>query len=217
MEDIDLSELSGMVVNPFHPPRSGSDDPHQGVDFAYRLNGDSNALEGLPVGAVLEGEVVAVLNDRFPYGNAIMIETSLEGLANESIAKLQIPTPAPTRSPHPALTCPKEYLSSTWHTEKRSLYLLYAHLLEPVPYEPGEEISCGQMLGATGSTGNALNPHIHLEVRVGPTGAGFPSMAHYDTSATEEEMALYCTWRVSELFQLLDPMRLFDPNPLYED
>ena len=216
-EGIALSELPETVVNPYHPPPSGSDDPHQGVDFAYRLNGDSIALEGLPVGAVLEGEVVTVLNDRFPYGNAIMIETSLDDLAGDSIAQLQIPTPAPTRSPHPALTCPMEDLSSAWHAEKRSLYLLYAHLQEPVPYKTGEKIVCGQMLGATGSTGNALNPHLHLEVRVGPSGAQFPSMAHYDTSATEDEMAYYCTWRVSELFQLLDPMRLLDSNPLHED
>lgn len=210
LDGISLSQLSESIVNPFQPPRSGSDDPHQGVDFASRLNGDSIALEGFPVATVLDGEVVAVIDNRFPYGNAIMIETSLNDLSRESIIQLQIPTLAPTRGPHPALTCPMESFTSTFDSEERSLYLLYAHLQDAAPYELEEEIQCGQILGATGSTGNALNPHIHLEIRVGPSGARFQSMAHYDTSATEEEMAAYCVWRVSDQFQLFDPMQLLE-------
>jgi murein DD-endopeptidase MepM/ murein hydrolase activator NlpD len=90
----------------------------------------------------------------------------------------------------------------------RSLYVLYAHLQEPPSLKLSDAINCGRELGAIGDSGNALNPHLHVEVRIGPTGAKFPGMAHYDTSATSEEMANYCLWRVSGLFQLLDPMPL---------
>jgi murein DD-endopeptidase MepM/ murein hydrolase activator NlpD len=208
LDGISLEEIPDTIVNPYHPPNAGSDDPHQGVDFASRFDGDSFALEGYPVAAVLEGQVVSVLENRFPYGNAIMIEVALENLSRDTIVQLEIPTPAPTRSPHPSLTCPMEVFTSTLETDERSLYLLYAHLKDAAPYEPGEEIHCGQVLGATGSTGNALNPHLHLEVRVGPSDARFQSMAHYDTGATAEEMSFYCAWRVSDLFQLVDPMLL---------
>jgi murein DD-endopeptidase MepM/ murein hydrolase activator NlpD len=210
LDDISLADISRTIVNPYHPPRAGSDDPHQGVDFAYRLDGDSIALEGFPVMAVLNGHVALVLEDRFPYGNAIMVEIALEDLSQDMIVQLQIPAPAPTRIPHPSLTCPMEVFTSTLDTDERSLYLLYAHLQEAPPYEPGEEIHCGQVLGATGSTGNALNPHLHLETRVGPSGVKFQSMAHYDTSATAEEMSIYCAWRVRDLFQLVDPMLLLE-------
>jgi len=37
-------------------------------------------------------------------------------------------------------------------------------------------------------------------------------MAHYTGSATLDELANYCLWRVSETFQLLDPMRLLSPS-----
>jgi hypothetical protein len=45
-------------------------------------------------------------------------------------------------------------------------------------------------------------------MRLGPAGVRFSSLAHYDASATIEEMFNYCTWRVSGLFQLVDPMLL---------
>lgn len=210
LDGISIAEISDTIVNPYYPPRIGSDDPHQGVDFAHRLDGNSIALEGFPVTAVLDGHVAAVIYDRFPYGNAVMIETPLEDMSVDYIDRLQMPTPAPTQSTHPALTCPKESFSSPINSGKRSLYLLYAHLQDAAPYELGDEIQCGQALGATGDTGNALNPHMHLEMRVGPSGVRFQSMAHYDTSATADEMAAYCVWRVSDLFQLLDPMHLLE-------
>ena len=74
--------------------------------------------------------------------------------------------------------------------------------------QTGQEVACGQPLGAVGSSGNALNPHLHFEVRVGPSGAPLYSMAHYDASATPQEMAMYCLWRVSGWFQLFDPLKL---------
>ena len=71
--------------------------------------------------------------------------------------------------------------------------------------------TCGQVIGAIGESGNALNPHLHLEVRLGPAGVRFPGMAHYDSGASPDEMAAYCQWRVSGAFLTLDPLRLFQP------
>jgi hypothetical protein len=38
-------------------------------------------------------------------------------------------------------------------------------------------------------------------------------MAHYDASASLEEMANYCLWRVSGHFSLFDPMDLLSVSP----
>lgn len=207
LQEIAWAELPGVISNPFHPPRAGSDDPHQAVDFAD-IGADGYALTGRGVQAVLEGQVAAVIMERFPYGNALLVESPLEGLPAEWLAGLSLPTPAPTLAVIPALTCPPgEPLA--YDPEERSLYLLYAHLEAPPEFEPGQAVGCGQALGKVGMSGNALNPHLHLEVRVGPAGARLESMAHYDTSAVAQEMANYCTWRVSGLFQLVDPMRLW--------
>jgi murein DD-endopeptidase MepM/ murein hydrolase activator NlpD len=84
---------------------------------------------------------------------------------------------------------------------------------EPMELQPGQAVTCGQTIGAIGSSGNALNPHLHLEVRAGPSRASFSSMAHYDNSASAEEMANYCAWRVSGIFQLIDPLRLLSAAP----
>lgn len=201
-----------MISNPYHPPqRAGSDDPHQAVDFAD-IGVDGYALTGRGVQAVLEGWVAGVIAERFPYGNALLVETPLEGLPGglpgEWLEGLSLPTPAPTLAVIPALTCPAAE-PVEYDPQKRSLYLLYAHLEAPPNLEPGQAVSCGQAIGTVGMSGNALNPHLHLEVRVGPAGVRMESMAHYDTSAVAQEMANYCTWRVSGLFQLVDPMQLW--------
>jgi murein DD-endopeptidase MepM/ murein hydrolase activator NlpD len=216
MEGIPLERLAEQVVNPFHPPAPGSDDPHQGVDLADLSStaGSGNmALAGLPVQAVLEGKVAMVIHDRFPYGNAILVETRLEDLPQAWLAMLQLLTPAPTLAAIPVLTCPQVDEEISWNAENRSLYLLYAHMQEPVSLQPDEAVSCGMSLGTVGDSGNALNPHLHLEARTGPAGARMSSMAHYDNSATPEEMHNYCVWRVSGLFQLVDPMRILGLTP----
>ena len=73
-----LEDLSSIVSNPYQPPRPGSDDPHQAVDLAERMDGSGMALAGMPVQAVLPGRVVLAQSDRFPYGNAVIVETPLE-------------------------------------------------------------------------------------------------------------------------------------------
>ncbi len=208
LEGVPLSELPQRIVNPFNPPKPGSDDPHQGVDLADRLNGNSIALEGLPVQIVQDGLVAGVIVDRFPYGNALLVETPLEDLPVSWVSGLDLPAPIPSLPPNPALTCPPFGETIFMDTEQRSLYLLYAHLKEPVNLEINDEVGCDQSIGAIGQSGNALNPHLHIEVRLGPSGLRIPSMAHYDTSATAEEMGIYCLWRVSGVFQLVDPLRI---------
>ena len=208
LADYSFSDLQNAISNPFNPPKLGSDDPHQGVDLAVKLG--EIAITGDPVYAVMSGEVAAVVSERFPYGNAIMIETPLDKLPAGLVTEIQIPTPAPTLGPHPSLTCPEIGATQDWNLNQRSLYLLYAHLLEPVTYTLGEAIDCGDPLGMIGQSGNALNPHLHLEARVGPSGASFSGLAHYDSRVSPEEMYYYCTWRVSDLFQLIDPLEILE-------
>lgn len=207
-----LDQLVGMISNPYNPPPSGRDDPHEGVDLAVMDPSLGYALSGAPVQAALSGRVAMVIDNRFPYGNAIMIETPIEAIPTGWGGLAAVPTPAPVVTPHPALTCPSGFVDTPPHTTRRSLYLVYAHLQEPSTLNPGDQVTCGQVLGTIGQSGNALNPHLHLEARVGPGGASFPAMAHYDASASQEEMANYCAWRVSGLYQLFDPLQ-FLLNP----
>jgi murein DD-endopeptidase MepM/ murein hydrolase activator NlpD len=213
MQGVSLEDLGSHIFNPFDPPRPGSDDPHMVVDFYMTAEGSQMALEGSPVQAVLTGKVAAVIRDRFPYGNAVLVETPLEQAPSRWLESNPIPTVAPTLEVIPALTCPDIQVETEWNPNQRSIYLMYAHLRESPDLQIGDEIICGQTLGEFGNSGNSLNPHLHLEVRVGPAGARFESMAHYDASASAEEMYNYCLWRVNGLFQLIDPASLFEPNP----
>ena len=213
LDGIKVDDLASHIVNPFQPPPLGSDDPHQGVDLADLFPGSGVARSGRGVQAVLAGRVASVIRNRFPYGNAILIETRLEGLPAAWLDALQVPTPEPTPPARSALTCPTPQAPAVWELAQRSLYLLYAHMQQTPSLNSGEAVSCGEKLGVVGSTGNALNPHLHLEARLGPAGAVFTSMAHYDASASLAEMRAYCDWRVSGLFQLIDPMRVFTVSP----
>jgi murein DD-endopeptidase MepM/ murein hydrolase activator NlpD len=207
MAGIPFPELTNLVANPYHPPSLGSDEPHQGVDLAV-LGQGKVALAGSPVQAVLAGSVAAVIRDRFPYGNAIVVETDLEN--GELLPKgLGQPVLAPTPVARAPLTCPPFSPQTDRHPKRVSLYVLYAHLEYPPILKTGDFVACGQLLGVTGSSGNALNPHLHLEVRLGLAGARFSSLAHYDPSATLEEMSAYCEWRISGWFQPVDPLMLF--------
>lgn len=217
---IPIEDLPSLISNKFSPPPPGSDNPHQGVDFSIVDPNSNVAISGTEVRAAISGIVASVIKDRFPYGNAILIETRIDLISPLLIQNFVLPTPAPLQENHPILTCPlidentHPEQNSGHDEENRSLYLLYAHLEEQVLFQPGDQIMAGQKLGTVGSSGNALNPHLHLELRVGSSGAKFPSIAHYDSSASLEEMSYYCLWRVSNAFQLLNPMILFvTPSP----
>ncbi len=209
LEDVRLDELSqpDLMKNPFVMPRPGFDDGHPGVDFAYWSRGERKAMLGLGVNAVLAGRVAGIIQNRPPYGYAVIIETPLDGLPRDWLDRLQAPTPAPTLSTAPNLLCPPAP-SGIIYPGERSLYLLYAHLNLPPEVVINQEVACGQRIGEVGTTGRSVNPHLHLETRVGPAGASFTEMAHYDNGATENEMHNYCTWRVSGLYQLLNPLEV---------
>lgn len=211
MQGVSLADLPGRITNPYHPPAPGSDDPHHGVDLGDFLPGSRVAISGLTVQATISGRVAAVLQNRFPYGYAVMVETPLEGLpAGLDIAA--IPTPAPTLALNTPLTCPDAPSLTVADPQKRSLYVLYAHMKEPPLVNVEDEIACGQAIGVIGDSGNALNPHLHFEARVAPAGLRPGSLAHYDASATAEEMNRYCLWRISGFFQLMDPMIILKEN-----
>lgn len=206
LEGIKIDELASHINNPYHPPRPGVDDPHMGIDFA--IQEFNMAVSGRPVNAVLSGKIAMVLDDRFPYGNAVMVETTLNSLVEDKFSQLSIPTPSTEIEPHPALNCPSFSIETFTDSQQRSLYVLYAHLETSPEHELDSEVSCGETIGILGGSGNALNPHLHLEARVGPSGLRLGSMAHYSTSASPQEMSAYCIWRVTETFQLIDPMTL---------
>jgi murein DD-endopeptidase MepM/ murein hydrolase activator NlpD len=201
-----------MVSNPYHPPEPGSDDPHQGVDLAVIDPANRIALSGSPVQAILNGQVAMLINDRFPYGNAVLIETPLEAAGPDWWAQAGVPTPAPTLAPRSALTCPAFVHPPAGDAARRSVYVLYAHLQSIAQLSVGQPVSCGQALGVVGMSGNALAPHLHVEIRAAPAAIQLGSMEHYDVSASQDEMAAYCLWRVSGLFQLVDPLNFMWPG-----
>ena len=98
-------------------------------------------------------------------------------------------------------------------TGEYSLYILYAHMEAKPNFKPGDPIISGQLLGTVGNSGYSSNPHLHLELRIGPSGANFTTMAHYQNTVTEEQMSNYCLWRMSGYYQLFDPFILFSVSP----
>jgi murein DD-endopeptidase MepM/ murein hydrolase activator NlpD len=212
LQTISKNELPDIVSNLFDPPQPGDDGGHQGTDLAFYRHGDRVGMLGLPVLSVLNGITAAVVKNRPPYGNMIIIETPLDALPTNLGELLQIPIILPTVTP-PNLTCPSQAAFPNLDIHHRSLYLLYAHLNKPTSLNPDQAVSCGGVIGETGTTGMSVNPHLHLEVRIGPAGARFDGMAHYIGDATTQEMLNYCVWRVSGLFQMIDPMKLLSIKP----
>lgn len=208
LEGETLESIPEIITQKFKMPRPGNDDGHQGLDFSFYRRNEKVGIEGLQIFAALAGKVVTIINDRGPYGNAVIIETPLESLSPELISQIQIPSMQPTIVPDPRVNCPPGELAFSIDAEERSLYLLYGHLLNPTSLLIGDTINCGQLIGEVGNTGYSTNPHLHFETRVGPTGASFDSMAYYIPQSTVSERYNYCVWRVSNLFQLFDPMAL---------
>lgn len=204
------ADLLARISNPFDPPAPGSDMPHQGVDIGdYDPAGAARmAVPGRGVLAALPGTVALVQPERFPYGAAVIVETPLEALPAELQAQYQALEDWPPRSPNDALTCPPPPEPFQWDESGQSLYVLYAHLGSTTNLNVGDEVACGQALGTVGQSGNALAPHLHFEARIGPAGARLGSLAHYDVSASAQEMAAYCEWRVSGSFRWVDPVEI---------
>jgi murein DD-endopeptidase MepM/ murein hydrolase activator NlpD len=183
--DETISSLWEIVTNPFGSPPIGREDLHHGVDFAYYRRGDRLSIEGEIVQSILPGTVAASIRDRLPYGNMVIIETNQNML-------------------------PKAFIDKFDLEPGESLYSLYAHMGQSPQVELGELVSCGQKLGTVGLTGYYIvNPHLHLETRIGRSGTSFNGMVFYDTSASIEEMENYKRWRTSGDFRTIDPILIF--------
>lgn len=181
-----LSELREIVSDPYRPPPPGKDERHHGVDFSHYRRGDLLTIEGVVVQSVLPGRVAAAIADTYPFGNMIIIETPRALIPGEWIDRLEI-------------------------GENDSLYILYAHLQNAPILKLDEWVKACQVIGAVGKTGNTVEPHLHLETRLGAPSVSFPKMRYYQEEATEEEKEAYLRWRISGEFRHFDPMRLLNP------
>ena len=179
-----------------------------GVDFAFYRFKDRIGMEGLPIHSVLPGTVAAALDNQHPYGYAVMVETPLNQLPEEWVKALDLPVYTGIPNENLNLTCPPMYPPVGWDFDHLSLYLLYAHMLEPTTLKAGEQVAGCDVLGKVGTTGYSVNDHLHLEVRLGPGGANFEGMTHYAANTILHERLNYCFWRVSGLFQMAEPMNL---------
>jgi len=179
----DLEELPEITSDPYRPPPPGREERHHGVDFSYYRRGERTTIQGVGVQSVFSGRVVAAIADSFPYGNVVIIETVYEDLPPELAAELEIP--------------PGE-----------SIYTLYAHMDQAPLVALGDPVLACQALGQVGKSGNAAEPHLHLEMRLGAPGAEFSSMGFYKADDTAEERSNYVLWRTSGEFRHFDPMRV---------
>ncbi|HZD55364.1 MAG TPA: M23 family metallopeptidase [Anaerolineales bacterium] len=178
-----LSELPQIIGDPYDPPPPGREERHHGIDFGYYHYRDRDSMQGEPIQAVLSGVVASALDDHYPYGNMVMIETQQALL-------------------------PADVVNALGFSPGDSLYVLYAHMNTPPEVNLGETVESCQLLGEVGMTGNTELPHLHLETRLGPEGTAFKSMRFYDTRAKVEEMDAYKLWRTSGVFRHFDPMKL---------
>ncbi len=208
-----LSQLSEIVSNPFEMPLPGSDGGHHGVDFSFYRYGAYEKMQGLRVNSMLDGVVAGIIDDRPPYGNAILIETRLEDLPALWQQYLTENLTQPEEYPEPRLFCPSSDELTFPDSVDRSLYLLYAHLERLPAFNLANSVQCGEQVGFVGTSGYSVNAHLHLEMRIGPAGYQVSQLGHYAPDSSPEEMANYCTWRVSGRFMLLDPMVVINMLP----
>ncbi|MBW6465587.1 MAG: M23 family metallopeptidase [Brevefilum sp.] len=209
LEDETLQSLPLILTNPLViPPSFGQDTGHHGVDFAYYQRGDRMSIEGIEIYAIMAGKTVLTLDDDIPYGYAVIIETPLSDLP-EAVQQVLLTGYLPVpKDPNYRLSCPEVPVPAL--TGELSVYHLYAHMEARSALNRGDPIACGDKLGTVGNTGYSSNPHLHLETRLGPSGADFKTMAHYESTNTTEQIGNYCLWRMSGYYQLFDPFILFD-------
>jgi hypothetical protein len=140
-----------------------------------------------------------------------LIETPLDTLPQNVIHSIKIPTQPIGTVINNKLNCP-DLSKDKWNTTSKSLYTIYGHMVSAPGFKVGDLIQAGQNIGFVGNSGLSSAPHLHLEMRIGPSGSTFTSMGHYDPTTTEEDRHNYCNWRVSGVFQMFDPMQLLKPE-----
>jgi murein DD-endopeptidase MepM/ murein hydrolase activator NlpD len=197
LQVVERKDLPRVTSDGYRPPPKGSDERHPAVDFAYYHWKGYGRIEGSQVHAVLPGKVTAALDDTYPFGSVVIIETEYSSLPADLRKSLGIP-------------------------DDQSLYLLYAHMQDgSLKVHLGEGVEPCQTIGLVGYTGNAGAAHLHFENRYGPPGASFSSFSAYLKTADREARANYRLWSTSGEFQHFDPMRLllygvtgaFTPTP----
>jgi murein DD-endopeptidase MepM/ murein hydrolase activator NlpD len=211
LEGETFDSLRYILSKPMEIPQFGQDTGHHGLDFAYFQRGDRESIQGIQIYAAFKGTTVLTLEDYYPYGFAILIETPLNTFPEtweQTLLAGYLPIPD---DPGYRLYCPP--VSPPEVTGEYSVYHLYAHLETKPEFEHGKPIECGELLGTVGNTGYSSNPHLHFETRLGPSGADFSTMAHYQNTNTEEQMSNYCLWRMSGFYQLFDPSELLGILP----
>ncbi len=180
---IELAELPAIISSPYDPPPAGKEDRHHGVDFSFYRRGEQASIQGNGVQAILPGVVAMALQDSFPYGNVVIVESD------------------------PALI-PAINLDALDIGLGESVYTLYAHLEESPLVSNGQDVTACQLLGAVGKSGNAGVAHLHLETRLGPSGISFDRMGYYLAKSTDQEKENYLRWRISGEFRHFDPLAL---------
>jgi len=208
LEDETFDSLLLIISKPLEIPPIGQDSGHHGIDFAYFQRGEHDSIQGIEIYAILSGKVVLTLDDDYPYGYTILIETPLSHLPEllqERLMAAYLPVP---EDPNYQANCPD--VTPPILTGDYSVYHLYAHMEVKPAFSTGDEIACGEKLGTVGNTGWSSNPHLHLETRLGPSGATFQTMCHYQNTCTVEQISNYCLWRMSGYYQLFDPYMIFD-------
>ncbi len=188
LKDHDIYKLRTYVSNSYATPAtSNKEEGHHGADFAYYYkDGNGTPILGAEIQAIAPGKIAAVMVDKLPYGNMVMIETPYEILAPELIAYFNI-------------------------GPETSFYHLYAHMLNPPEWNVGDLVDCGQTIGQVGNTGFSGNEHLHLETRTGPANYDFSGgLAYYSTAASDVERANYEYWRSSGTFTHFDPIPFFE-------
>ena len=217
LQDIQLDDLKKITSQGFSSPAPYTDDGHPAVDLAFFTFKDMPSMVGHPVQSILPGVVSLVIEDRYPYGNAILIETPLHLVSSDLLDTMVLPTLIPQQNLDQVQPCDSDPVfkgmkSIEWSENSRSLYVLYAHLLEKPGLTRGESVDCGAVIGAVGNTGNSAAEHLHLETRIGPANAQFTKLAMYSPEATKEERYSYCIWTSSGRFQAFNPIRLWEPE-----
>jgi murein DD-endopeptidase MepM/ murein hydrolase activator NlpD len=209
LEDETIDSLPLILTKPLATPAHfGQDFGHPGLDFAYYQRGERDSIEGVEVYAILLGKAALILDDNYPYGYTIVIETPLsdlpQTLQDELMADYQ-PVPADLEYEYNCPDVPTPTLTGEY-----SLYHLYAHLQVQPEFQVGDAITCGTKLGNVGNTGWSSNPHLHLETRLGPSGLEITTMAHYQSDASIEQLSNYCLWRSSGYYQIVDPYNVLN-------
>ena len=134
---------------------------HQGIDLFAKI--------GTKLYAPLDAEVVSVENSS-SYGHTITLKVTESSLEILKIRRafinyqLQYVTYNNNGSVNEKNS---EIEQESFNKEAKSYYLFYAHLSE-VHVKNGDKVVAGQILGLSGTSGNAKGtkaPHLHFEIR----------------------------------------------------